>query len=441
MTKPFEINIDCLAGPTHHFGGLSFGNIASTVHKGILSNPKKAALQGLEKMKILFDLGIPQIVLPPHPRPALDMLRRLGFEGDDHEVMALGARQAPQLLLQCSSSSAMWAANAATVTPSADSLDKKVHCTCANLAANFHRSIEASYSALIFKKVFFDTAIFSHHPSLPSAAEFFDEGAANHTRFCNDDGKGLHLFVFGKNHTLQTQKYPARQTEQAQIAISRLHKIDPNHLLFAQQNPKAIDAGVFHNDVISTGYRDLFLFHEDAFVDTPNVIETVQQRALHVLGKELTIFEVKRKDLSIKDAVSSYLFNCQIVETTQGYILLAPAECEKMESAKTTLQAIQKQLPITKIIFISLNESMKNGGGPACLRLRMQLTQKEFDTVHKGVIFSEALYHKLKESIQCNYRDQLTMKDLSDPQFLKTTSEAIAQITNILGLSDAIISL
>ncbi|TWY25023.1 N-succinylarginine dihydrolase, partial [Serratia marcescens] len=128
----YEVNFDGLVGPTHHYAGLSFGNEASTQHQNSVSNPKLAAKQGLLKMKALADLGFQQGVLPPQERPHLPMLRRLGFSGSDEAVLAQAMRQSPRLLSALSSASCMWTANAATVSPSADSADGKVHFTAAN---------------------------------------------------------------------------------------------------------------------------------------------------------------------------------------------------------------------------------------------------------------------------------------------------------------------
>ena len=86
MTYSGEINFDGLIGPTHNYGGLSEGNFASKKHHNQTSNPKAAALQGLEKMRLIMEQGLPQGFFLPHERPNLDMLRMLGFAGTDEEV-------------------------------------------------------------------------------------------------------------------------------------------------------------------------------------------------------------------------------------------------------------------------------------------------------------------------------------------------------------------
>ena len=270
-----EVNFDGLVGPTHNFAGLSFGNVASSQHGGRTSSPRQAALQGLEKMKALVAMGMKQGILPPHERPHLPTLKKLGFQGkDEPAILASAAGLAPNLLASVSSASNMWVANAATVSPFADAADGRTHFTPANLISMPHRSIEPPITSKILKAIFKGDS-YAHHSALPRTPAFSDEGAANHTRFCSQYGeRGVEFFVYGvsaKSTSTGPKKYPARQTREAFEAIARSHQLDTKNSVFAQQNPEAIDAGVFHNDVISVGNRDLLFFHEKAFLDTDKV--------------------------------------------------------------------------------------------------------------------------------------------------------------------------
>jgi len=76
-----ELQLDGLVGPTHHFGGLSVGNLASMRHAGWQSRPRQAALQGLAKMRQVLALGVPQAVLPPSPDLRSGGCVRLVFVG------------------------------------------------------------------------------------------------------------------------------------------------------------------------------------------------------------------------------------------------------------------------------------------------------------------------------------------------------------------------
>src|SRR4249920_4113644 len=172
-----EINFDGIPGPSHNYSGLAEGNLASEKHAHRVANPQAAALQGLAKMRALAARGYAQAVLPPHERPAVDALRALGFVGTDAAIIATAARDAPRLLAACSSAAAMWVANAATVSPSADTGDGRVHLTPANLVSYFHRSLEAATTTRVLRAIFADAKHFTVHDPLPAAPQLSDEGA------------------------------------------------------------------------------------------------------------------------------------------------------------------------------------------------------------------------------------------------------------------------
>lgn len=420
-----EANIDSLTGMTHFYGGLAEGNLASLKHRFATSHPKKAALEGLEKMLFLMRRGLPQIVLPPHPRPYFPLLKKLGFEGKPEAMLQKAYQECPNIFFACFSSSFMWTANAATITPSSDNADGKVHITPANLSTLLHRSLEAPFTSRLLKLLFSDPNSFVHHPPLPASTA--DEGAANHTRFSS----GVHFFVYGRtlsaNRPLETRFYP-RQTEEAQSSIIRLHGLEPSQIVFAEQSPEAINAGVFHNDVISTGNGNFFLYHEKAFVDTPATIKALATKA------PLSFFEVKEKEISLVDAVKSYLFNSQWVSLPDNKSLfIAPIECEEIPPVKRFLTRFIEESKAELAVF-SLRESMQNGGGPACLRLRAVLNEKELQKCHSKLVLTEALGADLRSWIETHYRDTLHPEDLLDPELLKETRKGLEKLLPILGL-------
>lgn len=434
-----ELNFDGLVGPSHHYGGVSFGNIASEEHEGEASNPRQAALQGLDKMRALFDLGIPQAVFPPHMRPELDLARRLGFEGSDEQVLGRIAREQPLLLAACASASSMWTANAATVCPSADSNDQRVHFTPANLQNKIHRSIEPPTTARILKAIFSDDR-FVHHSPLPSTAALGDEGAANHTRFAPQVGApGAHLFVFGESAAEpwgpKPKVFPARQTKEASEAIGRLHRIPRERVLLLQQNPEVIDQGVFHNDVISVGHADVFFHHELAFLD-PDAVDKVKALYSQTTGQTLRAIEVPASAVPIGTVVGTYLFNSQLVTRPDGQIaLVAPKECEESDRVREYIAAlVEGDSPIDEVHFVELRQSMQGGGGPACLRLRVELTDDEAKAIAPGVVFSEDLHDRLVTWVSKHYRSSVRPKDLADPALMKETQTALDELTTLLGI-------
>jgi len=439
--KALEVNFDGLVGPCHNYAGLAYGNIASMGHGLTASNPRAALLQGLRKMKLLADLGLKQAVLPPHERPDFDALRRLGFRGADAEVLSKVAKEAPRLLAACYSSSAMWAANAATVSPSADAADGRVHFTPANLVSQFHRSVESTFTGIILKAIFSDDAAFAHHAPLPAAVHFSDEGAANHTRLCTDYAKkGIELFVYGRKAFGQFQRcpfiFPARQALEASEAVARLNQLDPSSTVFAQQNPAAIDAGVFHNDVISVGNEGVFVYHADAFRDSDAVIGLLKRRFAECCDGRFCLIEVGADEVTVKEAVESYLFNSQLVTLPDGGMcLIAPVECEDNPRTKKVLDRIlYEENPIRSVLFVDVRQSMKNGGGPACLRLRVVLTEEEMGRTHQGVYLTDRLFAELTSWGEQCYRDQLSPADLADPALAEEGRAALDVLTQILKL-------
>ncbi|WEM45241.1 N-succinylarginine dihydrolase (plasmid) [Photobacterium sp. DA100] len=432
-----EANFDGLVGPTHNYSGLSFGNVASAKNQATPSNPKQAALQGLAKMKALSDMGLVQGILAPQERPDIATLRRLGFNGSDQSVLAEAARQAPKVLAACCSASSMWTANAATVSPSADTMDGKVHFTPANLINKFHRSIEHEVTGRILKATFADDNYFVHHPALPSVEHFGDEGAANHTRFCHDYAQpGVEFFVFGRHafdgRFPKPTTYPARHTFEACEAVTRLHQLDSDKVVIAQQNPEVIDQGVFHNDVIAVGNRNVLFCHEQAFLDQPAVYDELKLK----LSGDMRIIEVPTKSVSIEDAVTSYLFNSQLVTMPDGKnVLILPEECRNNPRVWAYLeQLLSDKQGINDIKVFDLKQSMANGGGPACLRLRVVLTQPELAAVNPSTLMSDAVYGRLCQWVEAHYRDRLVEADLADPSLLVESRTALDELSQILGL-------
>ncbi|HEY5552861.1 MAG TPA: N-succinylarginine dihydrolase [Opitutaceae bacterium] len=434
--RAHEVNFDGLVGPTHNYAGLSFGNLASTTNKAAVSNPREAALQGLAKMKALADLGVRQAVLPPHERPDIAMLRAHGFSGTEADVLTAARERKPALLATASSASAMWAANACTVAPSADTDDHRVHITPANLSANLHRSIEAPSTSRILRAIFANESRFTVHDPIAEGAKSGDEGAANHTRFCPSHGAhGFHFLVHGDGGG--TRRFPARQTRAASKAVARQHRLDPRGVFFARQSPEAIDAGAFHNDVVAVGNRELHVFHEQAFEGARDTIERLGDAYTAFTGRELKSLEVQTEAVNLEDAVSSYLFNSQLVSLPDdSTVLVAPTECLHTPSVAAWLDALVKwrSSPITRVLTFDLRQSMRNGGGPACLRQRIVLTDDEIAAAAPGVFFDDALHARLVEWVSAHYRDELRPEDLADPALLDESRRALDELTKILGL-------
>jgi succinylarginine dihydrolase len=428
-----EINFDGFVGPTHHYAGLSAGNLASERHAGNVSNPRAAALQGLAKMRFVARLGVGQAVLPPQPRPDVGLLRRLGFEGTDRVVLAHARRSAPDLLSAAASASAMWTANAATVAPSSDTTDHRVHLVPANLVTMLHRSIEAAHTTRVLARVFHDARAFEVHEALPSSEWTSDEGAANHTRLATTLG-AVHLFGWGRarNAKRRPTVHPARQTRAASEAVARLLRLAPTQTVLWQQAPAGIDGGAFHSDVLCVGNDGFLMLHERAFLDHEALVAELRLR----LGGELDVAIATEQDLPLAEAVTTYPFNSQLVTLPSGGMaIIAPREAEQSHPARQFLERlVVEPSPVTALHFVDVNDSMNNGGGPACLRLRVRLEPHEEHALGGRVLFTDALHDELVACVGRRYRDRVTLDDLPDPDFVDECRTALDEITRILGL-------
>lgn len=437
-----EINFDGLPGPTHNYSGLATGNLASERNRNLVADPRQAALQGLAKMKALADAGYPQAVLPPHERPAVGALRALGFGGspdNDAAVVARAAREAPQLLAACSSAAAMWVANAATVSPSCDTADGRVHVTPANLVSHFHRALETPTTTRVLRAIFSDPGKFVVHEALPAAAQFGDEGAANHMRFAaGAAAHGLELFVYGRvaldTGAAVAKHYPARQAREASEAIARRHGLDPSRTLFAQQNPAAIDAGAFHNDVVAVANGPVLFCHECAFASRDALFASLQSS----LGPAFTPIVVCETEVSLERAVATYLFNSQLITRADGSMLLvAPAECLEDKAVAAYLDRLTAGAgPIHELRAFDLRQSMQNGGGPACLRLRVLLSEAERAAVAANIWLDDTLYAALTAWVERHYRDRLAPADLADPALLDEGRRALDELSRLLRIGN-----
>jgi len=443
-----EFNFDGIVGPTHHYGGLAPGNLASQANRLARSHPRQAALEGLAKMKLLADLGVPQAVLPPHPRPHWPFLKQHGLTGTNAEIIEQAARTRPDLLSIAYSASAMWTANAATVSPSADTADGRVHFTPANLKSLSHRALESEQTATVLRQIFNNHRYFSICDPLPANELLADEGAANQMRLCrNHAAAGLEVFVYGIDFdgtsSLRPKHYLARQTRQASERIAALHELDESRRCFIQQNPLAIDAGVFHNDVIAVSNERVLLCHEQAFVDQPHALSQLE----HFLAGELQVIEVSAAELSLQEAVQTYLFNSQLITIPaapspagtatgrEAMLLLCPEECRTHVRARKVIDRIlAEENPIEDVRFVDVRQSMRNGGGPACLRLRIVLNDAEYAAVSGNVFLTNALYEQLCNWVERHYREELTPQDLADPQLAEDVEAALRELTGLLKL-------
>ncbi len=437
MSGAAEINFDGLVGPTHNYAGLSEGNLASERNRDTIARPRDAALQGLQKMRTLRALGLAQGVLPPHERPNISWLRTLGFAGSDGEVWENAWRSEPTIARAALASSAMWAANAATISPSADCGDGRLHASVANLQTMLHRALEAEQTERTLRRLLPSDEHFAVHAALLPHAALSDEGAANHMRMCAAHGApGVEVFVFGRTASEARAGYPARQTLEACRALARRHRLDPERTVFARQSSAAIEAGTFHNDVVAVAHERVLFHHEHAFDDTAALYADIREQSAGLF--EPVFIEVPAAQVSLADAVSSYLFNSQLVRLPgdSSLTLIAPTEVRENNKTAGYVAEITGRAGamIGRVEYVEVRESMRNGGGPACLRLRIVMTEPERRAAAQGFFLDDALAAKLEAWITKHYREELAPTDLADPALVSETQTALDDLTRILPL-------
>jgi succinylarginine dihydrolase len=436
MSGAEEINFDGLVGPTHNYAGLSEGNLASARNANMIARPREAALQGIGKMRRLRALGLRQGVLPPHERPNITWLRSLGFTGTDGEVWAKAWTQEPTIARAALAASAMWAANAGTISPSVDCADGRLHATVANLQTMLHRVLEAEQTERTLRRLMPDEQRFAVHPALLPHDALSDEGAANHMRMAKDAGSpGVEIFVYGRKASETKAGFPARQTLEACQAIARQHKLADASTIHTRQAPEAIDAGAFHNDVVAVAHEQVLFHHENAFADKAALCAEIRAKAK---GFEPVFVEVPRARVGLDDAVTSYLFNSQLLRLpgASTLTLIAPSEVrENNRTASYVSEMItQPSAAIGNVEYVEVRESMRNGGGPACLRLRIVMTPTERAAAAQGFFLTDALADSLEAWVRKHYREELAPDDLDDPTLVTETQTALDELTRILPL-------
>ena len=431
-----EVQIDRIVGPTHHFGGLGVGNLASQLNAGQASNPQAAALQGLDKMRLVASLGVPQLILPPQPRPDFHLLADLGYRGAPEETLKAVLESDPALLSAAASCSAMWTANAATVTPSCDSEHGMPVMTVANLNASLHRSIEAAATREELRALFRSGVRL--HDALPGGAALRDEGAANHMRLAESTGKrGLHVFVHGDGKPAPRHHWP-RQTLATGKAISRTHGLREADVFHVKQHPDAIDAGAFHNDVVAMSHHDLLIHHELAFApESESQMLRLERRFAEISGKCLRVIRIHSEELTLTDAINTYFFNSQIVSSSNSgkpvWTILCPVQVQHHKQAHRLIQRLCADGVFQEAHFVDLGQSMDGGGGPACLRLRVPVTEHELGCICKSAWWTESLDSDLRDIINERYPHRLELTDLADAEFCYKALETQRLLSSRLG--------
>jgi succinylarginine dihydrolase len=406
-----ELQLDGLPGPTLFHGGLGQGNLASQANAHAVSHPRAGARACLAKMRTILELGVEQAFLPPLARPDLAFLAACGCQGV--------ADAPPDLLAVACSTAYQWTANAGTFVPAADTGTSRL--LIANLAAQHHRSREAAGRHAQLQRVVPGITVLDPLPAHPALG---DEGAANHSRVIGPTGV-CHVFVHGE--PVAGARFQPRQTAAASAAAARRLGLSVAQTLLVRQVPTTVDAGAFHNDVVMVGSGNHLLLHARAWVDQEAVLAELVRRC-----GPLRIRVVGDEELALDAAIRCYLFNSQLLATPTGMVLVAPAECAEGPAARVVQRLIDEGF-ITRAVFVAVRESMRGGGGPACLRLRLELTPGELATVTPGIRLNQARIAALETWVDTHYRSELRPADLADPALVGEAQAAALALAALIG--------
>ena len=229
-----------------------------------MSQPRAAALQGIDKMRANLALGLAQGLFVPPPRPADGWLAQLGTTIEEAD---------PVLAANAMSASAMWAANAATVSPAPDTADGSCHLTVANLRTMPHRSHEWPATLAQLRLAFAGRG--TSRSMIPVPPAFGDEGAANHMRFAAAHGAAGRRSLRLRRQRRRLPGPPASRSV-ARRSPGCTGSI-PQRTLFVEQSEEAIAAGAFHNDVVAVANERVLFAHEQAFADRDGFLDQFER--------------------------------------------------------------------------------------------------------------------------------------------------------------------
>ena len=289
------------------------------------------------------------------------------------------------------------------------------------------------------KLIFSDTCFEVHKPAL-SISGYGDEGAANHLRISKThEDKGFEIFVFGESGfkeeafaEYQKTSFIKRQALEVSKSVALSHKLDRNNVFYLQQHPCAIDKGSFHNDIVSLSNENIFIAHEKAFVNRDVLNHVLEHLELEV--KNFNYIEIPDKEIPLDDIISSYLLNSQLFTNGEGEMqLILPAEVQNYENCMQWLDKLKQTSDVKLFDFVNIKQSMMNGGGPACLRLKLILNDEELESLNQNFLMNSERLESIKLLIEREYRDELCPDDLKDPNLLEESRRVLDELTQIFG--------
>jgi succinylarginine dihydrolase len=188
---------------------------------------------------------------------------------------------------------------------------------------------------------------------------------------------------------------------------------------------------------VCVGAADTLFFHEAAFEDTAGTLAALSAAAEGLFDFKPVM--VPAADVPLEDAIRSYLFNSQLLvfPGESRLVLVAPTEAQDTKSTREYCERlVSSNGPIGRVEYVDVRQSMRNGGGPACLRLRVVMTGAERTACHQGVLMTEEKIDALQDMVRKTYRDRLAPGDLADPALADECRLARESLLRVLDLEE-----
>ena len=142
--------------------------------------------------------------------------------------------------------------------------------------------------------------------------------------------------------------------------------------------------------------------------------------------------EISDSEIPLKNIIDSYLLNSQLATNGQNeMMLILPEEVKSYETCMAWLDKLKQISDIKLYDFVNIKQSMMNGGGPACLRLKVVLDENETKELNQNFLMTSDRLDAIKSLIEREYRDNLHPDDLPDPNLLDESRRVLDELTQI----------
>ena len=114
--------------------------------------------------------------------------------------------------------------------------------------------------------------------------------------------------------------------------------------------------------------------------------------------------------------------------------LILPEEVKDFSNCMSWLDKLKQISDVKTFNFVDIRQSMMNGGGPACLRLKVILNEEEQNNLNQKFLMNNKKLDSIKLLIEREYRDVLYPDDLKDPSLLDESRRVLDELTQIFGI-------